>query len=438
MDLRRSLALGALVLLVCALLLCPRARVRRQPGWEMTPDSVVLAVGSTVSLTPFREDAGGTDPAAFDWRIKGEGRGAKISPQGVLLASASPAEFKVIAKHRQDGTVLEVPVRVMIGPEGRVEEQAPLQEGWERPQVLELASGYLLVTGGETNRWTRNGFWASPKTELYNPRTGRSTVLAPMNTPRQQHTALALRNGNALVVGGLDEAGRPVRLMEGLDLAFVSAGSTRQVYARPALCELGDGDVLVCGGEAFCTGERPSGPVAERLVWNGSTKVFEPKPLPAPPTIYTQALLLPSGKVFLAGKGATALFDPVAEVFKTLPWTEVKDIFPLPGGRVRLVKTGPSQVLDVNPEAGTVQRTVSAPDLLESPVQLLDGKLIWASALNPGEIRCFDPATGLQCLLARMNTPRHGTGALRLEDGSVLFMGGSGAGRSQVERLRVW
>ena len=58
-----------------------------------------------------------------------------------------------------------------------------------------LSNGEVLVAGGQ------DGNQVLSSAELYDPRTSRWMVIAPMHDARYEHTATLLRDGTVLVTG---------------------------------------------------------------------------------------------------------------------------------------------------------------------------------------------------------------------------------------------
>ena len=72
-----------------------------------------------------------------------------------------------------------------------------------------LSSGSVLVTGGFGGMTStlQNLGTALASAEMYDPVAGTWSVVAPMNTPRMNHTATLLPNGKVLVTGGTNGTG---------------------------------------------------------------------------------------------------------------------------------------------------------------------------------------------------------------------------------------
>jgi galactose oxidase-like protein len=136
-----------------------------------------------------------------------------------------------------------------------------------------LADGRVLIAGGRDNNCT--GLCTTPAlatAEIYDPATN---VLAPTGSllaSRYGHSATRLADGRVLVLGGETTEGGgpggwPVPTAEVWDPAtgeFAPAGSLAEGRAHHAIAELGDGTLLLAGGQ------RNSGNPS------GGTEIFDP------------------------------------------------------------------------------------------------------------------------------------------------------------------
>ena len=73
-----------------------------------------------------------------------------------------------------------------------------------------LPSGQVLVAGGLIGISDTGVISCAGRAELYNPATGQWTVTGSMTTPRFEHAATSLANGQVLVAGGLNSSGTAV------------------------------------------------------------------------------------------------------------------------------------------------------------------------------------------------------------------------------------
>ncbi|HEY0412702.1 MAG TPA: kelch repeat-containing protein [Allosphingosinicella sp.] len=116
-----------------------------------------------------------------------------------------------------------------------------------------LRDGRVLVAGGGTGE--RADRVALASAEIYDPATGRFTSVAPLAHRRYKHGAVALPDGDVLVIGGSDERdyGGKLDTVERYDLRrgrWVAAGrlAQRRFKLADASVLLPSGKVLVAGG----------------------------------------------------------------------------------------------------------------------------------------------------------------------------------------------
>jgi hypothetical protein len=118
-----------------------------------------------------------------------------------------------------------------------------------------LQNGNVLVTGGDTAVGQGDGT-ETDTAELYDPIAGKFSSTNHMTSPRVGHTATLLGNGQVLVTGGA--SGTPLgggtlttaELYEPATGSFVSTGSMASARNGHTATLLGNGMVLVAGGES--------------------------------------------------------------------------------------------------------------------------------------------------------------------------------------------
>jgi hypothetical protein len=157
----------------------------------------------------------------------------------------------------------------------------------EGPTATLLGNGKVVVAGGEDPRQ----FTPLKTSEEYSPAAGTwSLTPGQLQVPRDGQAAVELAGGNALVVGGCSEVCDSRQLTattEEFDASvgyWFSAGSMIQARVDPSATLLGDGDVLVAGGNDFCCNffastdlfttasisvNPTSGPVGEKVTLSG-------------------------------------------------------------------------------------------------------------------------------------------------------------------------
>jgi hypothetical protein len=231
---------------------------------------------------------------------------------------------------------------------------------------------------------------------LYDPATGKFTVIAAMTTRRARPSATLLTDGNVLLAGGGDHDGpdgavASAEIFHADTLRFQPTGSLHRARSGHTATLLHDGTVLIAGGGN-------GGLIAGAELYDPKIGTFsETGSLNTPRHKHT-AGLLPDGRVLIAGgsderdwhgtMNSTEIYDPHTGKFTAAA--------PLNDSRFKL------------------------PD---EAVQLASGRLLVAGGSR--EVEVFDPASGKFLVVAgQMNDSRHFMSETRLRDGSVLLAGG--------------
>ena len=331
-------------------------------------------------------------------------------------------------------------------------------------------------------------------TTLGAPQTRRSDPLAPapvaappaapdtlvrtgaMASPRAGAVAALLRNGLALVAGGTDDTG-PLASAElfdpqaGRDGAFKPAGPMAGAREGAAIALLGDGRVLIAGGEGR------SGTLDTSELFDPVSATFQPGPRLLSARARTVAVALGDGRVLLAGGerdgvqlGSAELYDPTGSAPAAGAFTAAA---PLRTARARAVAAllpdgtvliagglGPeplsSAELFLPPPRGSAGAGsfVSAGHLAEaragaSALPLPGGTVLIAGGDQAGRalasVERYQPgpagkdgAHGVFRPLGPLATPRHGALALVLPAGDLLFAGGEGDNQSRLASAEVY
>ena len=193
-----------------------------------------------------------------------------------------------------------------------------------------LPGGRVLISGGYN---TVLGSLNSA--ELYDPHTQTFTRLpARMIAPRELFTATTLADGRVLMVGGFNtHRGRTQATAEVYDPAaqtFTPTGLLATDRFGHDAVRLADGRVLVAGGQHWFVG-KPGVPLASAEIYDPATGRWQETRSPMHfardrPTL----TLLGNGTVLVAGgqngaeePGQAEVFDPAAETFTVLPHTLV-------------------------------------------------------------------------------------------------------------------
>jgi hypothetical protein len=236
-----------------------------------------------------------------------------------------------------------------------------------------LPNGRVLVVGGQR---TPIASGALDTAELFDPAGGAFTATGSLAVARFDHHAVALADGRVLILGGIDAKNQPVRQVEIYDPAtgmFTVNGELTLPEGRrvETATVLPDGRIVVTA-----SGETPD---RAQSVTN-SVEVYDPaigksKAIGAlaTPRRWYQAVLLPDGRVLVAGGmkiltrstadwlDSAELIDPTAgTVTDAEPMTRPRvnyAVVQLPDGRPLFLGGetggGPGDVLNLNVEVYT-------------------------------------------------------------------------------------
>lgn len=174
---------------------------------------------------------------------------------------------------------------------------------WEHT-ATRLSDGTVLVAGG------RNGSAVLESVEIYDAKTNSWTVASPLASARSGHVAITLTNGKVLLLGGRDGAGSALKvssLYEPSTGTWSATGSMNTARQNHAACLLTNGTVVVTGGSADTEG----------LDSLSSTEIYNPSSgvwtltgyLNAPRSFHSINLVSGEPTVIGGGSGSTYVTD---------------------------------------------------------------------------------------------------------------------------------
>ncbi|MBL8611703.1 MAG: hypothetical protein JNL38_30450 [Myxococcales bacterium] len=269
-------------------------------------------------------------------------------------------------------------------------------------RAVRLDDGSVLSAGGTdvslNARYT--------DAELYDPKTGRTTVTFPLPVPRSGHSLTALPGGGAIVIGGFtgDDVSASAAIFDPKSgwRAVASMASPRSHHGAGLLP---DGRVIVAGGEKCC--------VALPYEALRTTEIYDPvadswSPGPALGAArYDHTLdALPDGRVLVTG-GASLFFEDGL--------------------------LGSVEVLDAARTTWSLLGSMREPRTLHRSTPLPNGKVLItgtsAKTFAPASVtltETVDPGRGVIAGAGDTREYRTGHSATLLADGRVLVAGGGG------------
>ena len=285
--------------------------------------------------------------------------------------------------------------------------------------------------------------------EIFDSKLGRFTQVASMTLARAGHTAVLLRSGKVLIVGGTD-ASAMAELYDPIADSFSPAAATAELRRDHTATLLDDGSVLILGGRDAAAAHAS----AER--YDPATKAFVPfQAMPKARHSHTTSVLK-SGKLLVVGgfskvdfstangdvlslDATTGAFTKVAS-FKTPAFVSDArhSATVLPSGKALLVSQTAARFDPANntlsPVAGVNAMTLHSASLLPNGDVLLAGGHDYTFSPNgpSGPVfaaQIFRPSNSSVSTDA-LSTPRAFHSATLLPTGNVLLSGG-GTGADQ-------
>ena len=338
-----------------------------------------------------------------------------------------------------------------------------LAEARNYPRVVALPTGELFVSGGVDPAFPDV---ARATTELFDPATGRSTVLAPVGPGRVNHTATLAWGDRVVVAGGTDYYAGEWHAMDRVDVylpyahEWLQGASLRQPRADHAAVALRDGRVLVAGGEngnfIYKTAE----------LYDPSTDSWT---MAAPmPRVRTQFLMapLPDGTVIAFGgleeRGAVSrtsiIYDPRSDTWREGPRLSTDRVLSalatLPNGDLLVIggqkdASNTAERYDWRARQWVYAGSLIEPRLAAVAATLEDGSVAVVGGLPSSPLRTgFTPTAGSERWDARTNlwtelpaiSAARALGVLVMSGGDAYLVGAALTGEEagpQIERLRV-
>jgi hypothetical protein len=186
--------------------------------------------------------------------------------------------------------------------------------------ALLLDNGEVLLAGGVGTGWT---FLASA--EIYDPATGTFSPTGDMSVARESHTITKLQDGRVLITGGHRGRHAAIVIYDSAEIydpstgRFTTTGRMNVPRHKHDAVLLADGRVLITGGSDESDDQ---GAYTSAEIYDPASGAFSM--VSSMPTIRYKhigtSLLLENGQVLIAGGARNAvLYDPQKDLFKTVP-----------------------------------------------------------------------------------------------------------------------
>jgi hypothetical protein len=205
---------------------------------------------------------------------------------------------------------------------GTFSSTGPTIDGFSSAAAVRLSDGRILFTGG---RIASQASAPTATAEIYSPESGTFTFTGSMITPRYNHTATLLQNGQVLVAGGTSiKTGAPLTSAELYDPSrgvFVSVGNMTTAHSNQTATLLEDGRVLIAGGSN--QPDTAKGSVSPRAeLYEPLSQTFTATGAMQTPREFHTATRLANGIVLIAGGddaetilSSMELYDPANGAF---------------------------------------------------------------------------------------------------------------------------
>ena len=322
--------------------------------------------------------------------------------EGVLVAGSRPPDALGVSEggeaggrsrpyHRRSGATEPIPSEVFDPLTGEQQTTGPMAatEPRSTDSAILLRDGRVLLVGGTAPLSGRS----HALVQLFDPKTLRFTAAKPMVTPRVHAKLAMLPDGRVLVTGGTppndpNTTLASAEIFDPVAGAFTPTGSMRTSRSSHAIVPLSDGRILVVGGAT--TYAATGSDLSSAEVYDSTTETFVSAGSMS--TIAGMmsnmvgmdlALTLPDGRVLLFGSsGQAEIWDPVTSMFS--------------------VATGP-------------------PVGLVTATHMDDGRILLtgAQSYTQGWAGIYDPTTGQTSKIQVLGSPD--AAVTRLADGRILL-----------------
>lgn len=257
--------------------------------------ATLLANGKVLALGGASGSAQLYDPMTEIWSATGS-----LTPTRLLHTATLLSNGKVLVAGGEDGNGIAMATAALYDPAtGTWGTTGSLVKTRYGHTATLLSSGRVLVAGGYS--YTPPPFGSSEvldDAELYDPASGTWSATGSLTTPRENHTATFLPNGQVLVAGG-DNSHilASAELYDPTTESWSPTGSFAAVREYHTATLLANGQVLAAGG----FGQTPEGYLDRAELYDPGTGSWSTAGFLATGRTFHTATLLPNGKVLVVG-----------------------------------------------------------------------------------------------------------------------------------------
>jgi hypothetical protein len=319
-----------------------------------------------------------------------------------------------------------------------------------------LRDGSVLAVGDDHDCIPGGAEPGSERAEVYEPPSDRWIVVESLNKPRKIAATVGLKDGSAMVIGGINADDAPfssTKIFSPTTRTWADGPLLDIARSRPFAATLRDGRVLVASEVAV--GETSSATTTE--IYDPSIGAWSRGPSPSAVSLF-ELLVLADGRVLGIGFDHTdtepqvvaVLFDPSRDGWVRInaPGTGLGfELVALADGGALAIGgwdggelfggdgSVTARVDRLDPTSGrwTPVAPMATPRTEATTVRLADGRVLVAGGyVGDGfsdtrahaTAEVFDPESGRWSSMPELLEPRYDAKAVVLGDGSVLLMGG--------------
>jgi N-acetylneuraminic acid mutarotase len=214
----------------------------------LLPSGQVLIAGGQLTENPpqFTAEAYRYDAASNTWTQDGDMTDARLLHQAVRLADG-----RILVTGGFGATGYLTSAEVFDAQAGRWSRVQPMSVARVAHAAAPLPDGGVLVVGGASD-----GTTYAASAERYDPASDRWSQAGVMATPRAWHSATPLDDGRVLVAGGYFKQGANTTFVGTAEIydpntnAWSAAGVMAQARTAHTATPLGDGKILIAGGQS--------------------------------------------------------------------------------------------------------------------------------------------------------------------------------------------